>query len=297
LSSETRESLRDSRHIYNNQQINKQYKELGDSWIKDYEKSKKGNPISMSFCRPHWNSTEVFPLDEAINAYQKAGDQVGETNTLKKEIDYFKNSLAEFKWLGFTRSEQVQEIIQRLNSDNINKYGLKTAARLAQKKLALGILRGINTELERDKENQKVWRKNPYIGDSEGQPPGEKVIIPDIEYIRNQYANALEFAKSAKLPDLVNDIQQKYKNFEDGIKNNKYIEKMVRTGSTKDHKDHDLLQKIFGSALILVSGGLIFSLAKGPTSFAIAGSDVSSKFSIVLIIVSLMTGFWLWFKK
>ncbi|MBU0893910.1 MAG: hypothetical protein KKB88_00535, partial [Nanoarchaeota archaeon] len=61
--------------------------------------------------------------------------------------------------------------------------------------------------------------------------------------------------------------------------------------------NNNLLKKLFASALIFISGAFIFSLSNGFTGFVVSNSGSSSTISIVLIIVSLITGFWLLFEK
>ncbi|MBU0894299.1 MAG: hypothetical protein KKB88_02565, partial [Nanoarchaeota archaeon] len=207
-SKETRKALRDTINYYS-------WKLQGDHLLNEYDNSKKEGVVVNSSALPVWYSDEINPLDKAIIAYQNAGEGEGVKKAVKRQIDYFKNILAKSNGLGFTDKKDIDEIRGRLDSENIKKYGLTTEAKLAKKKIALGILGGIKRHLDMVRKQERQRRRNPLLSDlSSGVSSKEVTLIPDIQYVSDQYNNALKFAESAGLKDLSKNILRDSKSFE-----------------------------------------------------------------------------------
>jgi len=113
--------------------------------------------------------------------------------------------------------------------------------------------------------------------------------------IRDNYSWAIKFARKAGDKKLANKILGEYKEAK-LIGAEKLLKAKELANQQRGFKG--LLKKILGSVLILISAGLIFSLSNNPTGFAISNlSNPPVSLSVALAIVSLITGFWLWFNK
>jgi hypothetical protein len=106
--------------------------------------------------------------------------------------------------------------------------------------------------------------------------------------IKNQYARAIKYARKARDEKLAEELRDEYDSLRE-----KSEDMMERTRNPKK----SLLKRLIASALILLSGFFILFSANGLTGNIIVNEGVSSNLSMVLAILVLVFGIFLFTKK